>query len=91
MSKHRHLAGVAVVVAGLVAAAPAAAAPQVDTSALRDAVTLEALHEHLQALEDAAVVDPDSGAPTRATGTPGHVDSAGIRQASRLTRARATA
>ena len=75
MRTHRRLASAAVVVAGLVAAAPATAAPQVDTSALRAAVTYDGLHDHLEALQAAAVVDAESGAPTRATGTPGHRNS----------------
>ena len=55
MRKHRQLACAATLVAALAIAAPAAAAPQVDTSALRNAVTYDGIHEHLAALQALAV------------------------------------
>ena len=55
MRKHRQLACAATLVAALAMAAPAAAAPQVDTSALRNAVTYDGIHEHLEALQALAV------------------------------------
>ena len=75
MLKHRPLACAVAVVASLVVAGPATAAPQVDTRALRDAVTVDGMREHLAALEAIAVANPFEGVPTRATGTPGHVAS----------------
>src|SRR4029079_5517365 len=74
MRKHRQLACAATLVAALAMAAPAAAAPQVDTSALRNAVTYDGIHEHLAALQERAV-PYEGGAPTRATGTQGHWNS----------------
>ena len=74
MRKHRQFACAATLVAALAMAAPAAAAPQVDTSALRNAVTYDGIHEHLAALQARAVPYED-GAPTRATGTVGHWNS----------------
>jgi len=74
MRKHRQLACAATLVAALAMSAPAAAAPQVDTSALRNAVTYDGIHEHLAALQ-ALAVPFEGGAPTRATGTEGHWNS----------------
>ena len=75
MRKHRQLACAATLVAALAMSAPAAAAPQVDTSALRNAVTYDGIHEHLAALQALAVPFEVGGAPTRATGTDGHRNS----------------
>jgi hypothetical protein len=72
MLKHRPLACAAAVVASLALAGPAGAAPPVDTSALRDAVTVDGIREHLAALEAIADANVFEGVPTRATGTPGH-------------------
>ena len=72
MLKHRPLACVVAVVASLAVAGPASAAPQVDTSALRDAVTVNGIREHLAALQSIADANVFEGVPTRATGTPGH-------------------
>jgi hypothetical protein len=66
------LACVVAVVASLAVAGPASAAPQVDTSALRDAVTVNGIREHLAALQAIANANVFEGVPTRATGTPGH-------------------
>jgi Zn-dependent M28 family amino/carboxypeptidase len=77
MLKHRPLACVAVVAASLAIAGPASAAPPVDTSALRDAVTVGGIREHLTALETIANANVFEGIPTRATGTPGHEASVG--------------
>ena len=74
MFKHRHLACAVAVVASLAVASPASAAPQVDTSDLREAVTVSGITEHqaaLEAIANANVFEP-TGTPTRATGTPGH-------------------
>lgn len=51
---------------------PAAAAPPVDTGALRAAVTAGGIEEHMAALEAIANANLFAGVPTRATGTPGH-------------------
>ncbi len=80
MRKHRQLACAATLVAALAMAAPAAAAPQVDTSALRNAVTYDGIHEHLAALQALAVPFEVGGAPTRATGTDGHWNSVDVRR-----------
>ena len=77
MFKHRHLACAVAVVASLAVAGPASAAPQVDTSDLREAVTVSGITEHqaaLEAIANANVFEP-TGTPTRATGTPGHEES----------------
>ncbi|HYJ77396.1 MAG TPA: aminopeptidase, partial [Actinomycetes bacterium] len=62
---------VVVVGLALAVAAPAGAATQVDTSALRSAVTVAGIEEHQQVLEDIAFDNVFNGVPTRATGTPG--------------------
>ena len=72
MNKHRVLACAVAVGCSLAVAGPASAAPQVDTSDLRDAVTVSGIHEHLAALEAIADANVFEGVPTRATGTPGH-------------------
>jgi len=72
MFKHRPLAVAVAFVAALAFAGPASAAPQVDTSALRDAVTVGGITEHMAALEEIANDNVFEGVPTRATGTPGH-------------------
>ena len=75
MLKHRPLVCAATVVASLALASPASAAPQVDISDLREAVTVEGITEHQAALEAIANANPFNGIPTRATGTPGHEES----------------
>jgi Zn-dependent M28 family amino/carboxypeptidase len=66
-------AAAAVAITALLAVAPlASAAPPVDTSALRDAVTVSGITEHQAALEVIANDNIFEGVPTRATGTPGH-------------------
>ena len=50
MRKHRQLACAATLVAALAMAAPAQAAPPVDTTALREAVTVDGMTEHQAAL-----------------------------------------
>jgi Zn-dependent M28 family amino/carboxypeptidase len=72
MFKHRPMACAVAVVATLGFAGSAAAAPQVDTSTLRDAVTVEGITEHMAAFEEIANDNLFNGIPTRATGTPGH-------------------
>jgi Zn-dependent M28 family amino/carboxypeptidase len=72
MFKHRPLACAIAVVAAFVLAGPASAAPPVDSSALRDAVTVSGITEHQAALEAIANDNVFEGVPTRATGTPGH-------------------
>jgi Zn-dependent M28 family amino/carboxypeptidase len=63
----------AVTLIALLAIAPlASAAPPVDTSALREAVTVSGITEHQAALEAIANDNIFEGVPTRATGTPGH-------------------
>ena len=56
----------------LAVASLASAAPPTDTSALRNAVTVDGIMEHLAALEAIANANVFEGVPTRATGTPGH-------------------
>jgi Zn-dependent M28 family amino/carboxypeptidase len=75
MFKHRPLAWAVAVVASLAVAVPASAAPPVDTSALREAVTVSGITEHQAALEGIANANVFEGVPTRATGTPGHEGS----------------
>ena len=58
---------------------PASAAPAVDTTAFRDAVTLEGIEEHLIALQ--AIADENGG--SRASGTPGY-DASGAYVQQRL-------
>ena len=66
-------AAAAVAVLVLLAVAPlASAAPPTDTSALREAVTVDGITEHQAALEAIANANIFEGVPTRATGTPGH-------------------
>jgi Zn-dependent M28 family amino/carboxypeptidase len=72
MIKHRPLVCAAAVVASLAVAGTASAAPQVDTSELRQAVTVAGITEHQAALEVIANANLFRGIPTRATGTPGH-------------------
>jgi hypothetical protein len=75
MRKHQSLACAVAVAASLVIASPAAAATNIDTEALRDAVTVPGIREHLAALNQIAIDHPFEGVPTRATGTDGHVAS----------------
>jgi hypothetical protein len=72
MFKHRPLACAVVVVVSLAVVGPAAAAPPVDTSDLRQAVTVDGITDHQAALESIANDNIFEGIPTRATGTPGH-------------------
>jgi len=72
MLRNRLLIGVFVVAIGATVATPAAAAPALDTGALRTAVTADGIEEHMAALEDIANANVFEGVPTRATGTPGH-------------------
>ena len=75
MLRHRPTIGMVVVGLALAVAAPAGAATQVDTSALRGAVTVAGIEEHQQVLQDIAFDNVFNGVPTRATGTPGHEES----------------
>jgi hypothetical protein len=43
-----------------------------DTSALREAVTVDGITQHQAVLESIANANPFEGIPTGATGTPGH-------------------
>ena len=54
-------------VLGALLVSPATAAPDVDTTALQDAVTVDGIREHQQELQDIA----DANGGTRASGTPG--------------------
>ena len=72
MFKHRPLACAMAAVVSLAFAGSASAAPPVDTTALRDAVTVDGITEHQAALEAIANANVFEGVPTRATGTPGH-------------------
>ena len=72
MGKSRSIPVAAAIAASLVVASSAAASPRVDTSALREAVTVEGITEHMAALEQIANANVFEGVPTRATGTPGH-------------------
>jgi Zn-dependent M28 family amino/carboxypeptidase len=72
MLKQRSLACAIAVIASLAGAGTASAAPPVDTSALREAVTVSGIREHLAELERIADANVFEGVPTRATGTPGH-------------------
>jgi hypothetical protein len=75
MRKHSSLICALAVAGSLVITSPATAASNIDTKALRDAVTVPGIREHLAALEAIAKENPFEGVPTRATGTPGHVAS----------------
>ena len=75
MRKHRPMAWAAAVLCALFVAGTASAAPPTDTKALRDAVTVSGIRQHLAALEEIANDNFFRGIPTRATGTPGHEDS----------------
>jgi Zn-dependent M28 family amino/carboxypeptidase len=68
----RAAAAAAAVIALLAVAPLASAAPPVDTSALREAVTVSGITEHQAELEAIANANLFEGIPTRATGTPGH-------------------
>ncbi len=56
----------------LAVASLASAAPPTDTSALRNATTVDGIMGHQAALEAIANENIFEGVPTRATGTPGH-------------------
>jgi hypothetical protein len=75
MAKLRPSACAAAFLCALTLAVPAQAAPPVDTSVLRDAVTVDGITDHMAALEAIANANVFEGVPTRATGTPGHEDS----------------
>jgi Zn-dependent M28 family amino/carboxypeptidase len=77
MLRNRLLVGAFVVATATAVATPAVAAPALDTSVLRNAVTVEGITEHMAALEAIANANPFEGVPTRATGTPGHEASVG--------------
>jgi Zn-dependent M28 family amino/carboxypeptidase len=64
-------AGLAAAVVGTALAAPSNAAVGTDTQALRDAVTVDGVRAHQQALQ--AIADANDG--TRASGTPGYDES----------------
>jgi Zn-dependent M28 family amino/carboxypeptidase len=72
MSRSRLLTCGVIMATAMAIGVPAAAAPPVDTSALRGAVTVEGITEHMAALEAIANANVFEGVPTRATGTPGH-------------------
>jgi Zn-dependent M28 family amino/carboxypeptidase len=72
MQGKKHLVAALAVATSLAAAGAAAAAPPIDTSRLRTAVTVDGIMEHQAALEQIANENPFEGVPTRATGTPGH-------------------
>ena len=72
MLKHKTLAAAVAVAGSLAVAGAATAAPPVDTSPLRNAVTVAGIMEHQGALEAIANANVFEGVPTRATGTPGH-------------------
>jgi Zn-dependent M28 family amino/carboxypeptidase len=57
-----------VAVIGTLLVSPATAAPDVDTTALQDAVTVDGIREHQQELQEIA----DANGGTRASGTPGY-------------------
>jgi Zn-dependent M28 family amino/carboxypeptidase len=75
MRKRMSLACAVAVAASLLITSPAAAASNVNTKSLRDAVTTAGIGEHLAALQEIAKANEFEGLPTRATGTPGHVAS----------------
>src|SRR6187399_3017756 len=66
------IVGVVAVAVTAALVVPVSAAPAVDTSVMRAAVTVPGITEHMQHLEDIANANPFEGIPTRATGTPGH-------------------
>ena len=72
MLKHKALAAAVAVAGSLAVAGAATAAPPIDSSPLRDAVTVDGIMEHQAALEAIANANPTEGIPTRATGTAGH-------------------
>src|SRR5687768_6735085 len=72
MRKHLSLACALAVASSLLITSPASAAPSINTESLRDAVTVEGIHKHLEALQAIAEANEFEGVPTRATGTPGH-------------------
>jgi Zn-dependent M28 family amino/carboxypeptidase len=75
MRKHLSLACALAVAGSLLITSPASAASNINTEPLRDAVTVDGIREHLEALQAIADANPFEGVPTRATGTPGHVAS----------------
>jgi Zn-dependent M28 family amino/carboxypeptidase len=75
MRKRASLACALAVASSLLITYPTAAASNIDTEPLRDAVTVSGIREHLSNLQDVADANPFQGIPTRATGTPGHVAS----------------
>jgi Zn-dependent M28 family amino/carboxypeptidase len=72
MRKRASFACALAVASSLLIASPAAAASNINTEPLRDAVTVNGIQEHLAALEKIANENEFEGIPTRATGTPGH-------------------
>jgi len=72
MQTRRSLAAAVAVASSLTMAGVASAAPPVDSSRLRQAVTVSGITEHQAALEAIANANPVDGVPTRATGTAGH-------------------
>jgi Zn-dependent M28 family amino/carboxypeptidase len=72
MRKRASLACALAVASSLLITSPAAAASNIDTKPLRDAVTVSGIREHLAELEKIAKANVFEGVPTRATGTPGH-------------------
>jgi Zn-dependent M28 family amino/carboxypeptidase len=72
MRKRASFACALAVASSLLITSPAAAASNINTEPLRDAVTVNGIREHLSALNDIAKANPFEGVPTRATGTPGH-------------------
>src|SRR5688500_5187602 len=72
MRKHLSLACALAVAGSLLITSPASAAPNINTTPLRDAVTVEGINDHLVELDKIAQNNVFEGVPTRATGTPGH-------------------
>ena len=75
MKTRKALAAALAVAGSLTVAGVASAATPVDSSRLRQAVTVGGITEHQQALEDIANANLFDGVPTRATSTPGHEKS----------------
>jgi Zn-dependent M28 family amino/carboxypeptidase len=75
MRKHWSLACALAIAGSLLITSPASAASNVNTKALRDAVTVDGMREHLEGLQKIADNNIFEGVPTRATGTPGHEES----------------
>src|SRR3954470_15835814 len=66
MLKHKALAAAVAVTGSLVVAGAATAAPPIDSSPLRNAVTVAGIMEHQAALEAIANANEFEGVPTRA-------------------------